>query len=666
VASGPSKISGSVKLGENYELDFGAYELRRSGRPIKLERIPMELLLLLVEQRGQLVGRNQILTRIWGDDVCLDADNSINAAVRKLRQALRDDPEHPRYIQTVTGKGYRFVAAVSDQATPAIQPPVAPLPAPPIVSPDTLQPEETRGDDHRNARIKKHHVIAGFVVFLVAVGAYSLWSLYRARSSQAPSRVMVAVLPFENLTGDPTQEYFSDGLTEEMISQLGNLDPRSFGVIARTSVMHYKGTTEPLDQIARKLHVQYVLEGSVRRDPEKMRITVQLISTNDQTHLWARNYDREVRDLLILQDEIAREVAAEIQGTLGKSGQTPKPAVQSSLSQQQSQAHDFYLRGQYFWNKRTADGLKQAKVYFQQATEKDPNYAPAYVGLAEVYALLSGYDSSIPSREVMPQARENALRALELDPSLPDAHTAMAVIAQDYDWDWQTAEREYRRAIELNDNNATAHHWYGEYLAFQGRFDEALREIDRALLLDPLSLIIATDRGVILYYARHNDRALEQFRSIFDRDPNFPRAHAILGVYVEKGLFKEAFADLERWQRSMPDSVWAWAQYAYIYGRAGESARAGHGLEKLKQLDRKQPIDPALFFVAYIGMGNKDEAFRWLEKAYDAHSASLVSLKADPTYDPVRSDPRFQAMLRRLRFAQDVGTGPPSDTVKKP
>jgi TolB-like protein/Tfp pilus assembly protein PilF/DNA-binding winged helix-turn-helix (wHTH) protein len=648
VASEPSKISGSVKLGENYELDFGAYELRRSGRPIKLERIPMELLLLLVEQRGQLVGRNQILKRIWGDDVCLDADNSINAAVRKLRQALRDDPEHPLYIQTVTGKGYRFVAAVSDEPTPAVQLPAAQLPASPIDSREALQTEQAPGGNNRHSRFKRQQVIAGIVVFLVAACAYWLWPLYRARSSQANRRVMVAVLPFENLTGDPTEDYFSDGLTEEMISQLGNLDPRSFGVIARTSVMHYKGTTEPLDQIARELQVQYVLEGSVRRDPEKMRITVQLISTKDQTHLWARNYDREVKDLLILQDEIAREVAAEIRGTLGKTGQSAKPGAPAPLSQQQAQAHDLYLRGQYFWNKRTAEGLKQAKAYFQQAIDHDPNYAPAYVGLADVYALISGYDSSIPAREVMPKARESALRALELDPSLPDAHTALAVIAQDYDWDWQTAEREYRRAIELNDNNATAHHWYGEFLAFQGRFDESLREIDRALLLDPLSLIIATDRGVILYYSRQDDRALDQLRSVFDREPNFPRAHVVIGVYVEKGLFKEAIADLDRWQHFSPDSVWAWAQSAYVYGRSGDHARAEHGLEKLKQIERRQRIDPALFFVAYIGIGDKNQAFGWLEKAYAAHSPSLVSLKVDPTFDPVRSDPRFQDMLRRV------------------
>jgi TolB-like protein/DNA-binding winged helix-turn-helix (wHTH) protein/Tfp pilus assembly protein PilF len=648
VASEPARTAGSIKLGEDYELDRSAYELRRSGRALKLERIPMELLLLLVEQRGQLVPRDQILTRIWGQNVCLDADNSINAAVRKLRQALRDDPEQPRFIQTVTGKGYRFVAAVSESSMPAA--PAQRLIDPQLSSPyqPEKEPPSPRQANKRPIFRERKWAVALVVGALLFALAGWQWSEFRARSSQANRRVMVAVLPFENLTGDPAQEYFSDGLTEEMISQLGNLDPQSLGVIARTSVMHYKNSTEPLDQIARKLQVQYVLEGSVRRDSEKMRITVQLISTSDQTHVWAREYDRQLRDLLILQDEIAGKVAAEIRSTLGKSGSIAKTSAPVSLSSQQLEAHDLYLKGQYFWNKRTAEGLNQAIACFQKAIDRDPGSARAYSGLADSYALLSGYDSSIPAQETIPKARAAAMRAAELDPSLPEVHTALAVIAQDYDWDWHTAEREYRRAIELNDNYATAHHWYGEYLALQGRFDEALREIDRALQLDPLSLIIASDRGVILYYSRQYDRAQEQLLSVLDLEPNFPRTHLLIEVYTQEGRFKDAIADLQRWQSADPDNPWVVATAAYAYGRAGDSQRAEHAMEKLKRIDAREHVDPATFLFGYAGMGDKDQAILWLQKAYATRSTSLISLKVSPLFDNLRPDPRFQDVLHRM------------------
>ena len=285
---------------------------------------------------------------------------------------------------------------------------------------------------------------------------------------------MLAVLPFENLTGDPAQEYLSDGLTEEMIAQLGHLDPEHLGVIARTSVMHYKHTTEAAGQIGRELGVQYVLEGSLRREADRVRITAQLVQMKDQTHIWSRQYDRELKSLLALQGEIAQETADEIQLRLGQ-GHKLRAADRKLASLTSYETYDLYLKGRYFWNKRTKDGFQQAADYFQQSIASDPNYARAYAGLADSYALMSSW-SFVPQTEAIPKARAAALRAMQLDDSLAEAHTSLALIAENYDYDWQTAEKEYRRAIQLDPQYATAHQWYAECLSFQGRFPEALRK----------------------------------------------------------------------------------------------------------------------------------------------------------------------------------------------
>lgn len=630
----------TIKVAEGFELDMAAYELRRSGHVLKLERIPMEILLFLIEQRGQLVTREEIADRIWGNDVNVDTDNSINGAIRKIRRVLRDDPDNPRFIQTVTGRGYRFIAAV---AKPAPEP--SPGPPPPAVSDE---PESIPLAVVSNWGLRRRSVLLGAAVFLIAVAAAGFLR-FSARVRPASGRLMLAVLPFENLTGDAAQDYFSDGMTEEMITQLGNLDAPQLGVIARTSVMHYKHSQEPLDQIGRELGVQYVLEGSIRRDSDKVRITAQLIQVRDQTHLWARQYDRELSHLLALQDEIAHEVSEEIQIALWDRKPITQP-TQQLLSPQNYDAYDLYLKGQYFWNKRTAEGFERAIDYYQQSIAKDPNFARAYAGLADSYSLLPPYSTASP-REYMPKARAAALRALELDKDLPEAHTALALIVQNYDYDWQTAGREYQRAIELNPNYATAHHWYAEHLMWRGRFDEALRESERARQLDPLSLIIATDNGAILYFSRQYDRAIEKLRAVRELDPSFPRAAGLMvRAYEQKGMFADALADVEK---SCPlYNSWACSELVYIYGRTGQEAQAGLALAKLERLNRRQPVDPAVFVEPYIGMNNKDEAFFWLDKAYAQHSNALTGLKVDPIYDPLRSDPRFQDLLRRVGLIQ--------------
>ena len=640
----PARIQDSLKFGDDFELDCAAGQLRRSGRVLKVERIPMEVLLFLVQQRGQLVTREQLVERIWGKDVYLDTDNSINGAIRKIRQVLKDDPEQPRFIQTITGKGYRFIAPV----VPAdIAPVIRPDAEPALAGTPQAPVREDSAARFSRRRVLGITILATVIVLIAGWGVYRRWFEFQVLPLRSGGRTMLAVLPFENLTGDAGQEYFSDGMTEEMITQLGSSDPEHMGVIARTSVMQYKHGQEKLPQIAHELGVQYVLEGSVRRDADRVRITAQLIQMKDQTHLWAREYDREAKDVLVLQSEIAREISGEIQTALGEH-KPVAPVAQPTLSPEAFEAYNLYLKGQYFWNQRTVKGLQEAIGYFQQAAEKDPNSARAYAGLADSYALIGMYTGT-PAVESAPKARAAALRALQLDDNLPEAHAALALIVQNHDYDWQTAEKEFKRAIELNPNYATAHHWYAAHLAWRGRFDEALGESERARQLDPLSLIIAADNGAILYYSRQYDRAIARCSAVRELDPGFPRASIIFEAYLQKGMFAEAETYLEQCPGDVP---WCVSNRAYTYGRAGKQLQAEKERRKLLSLNQREPVDPIVIVPAYIGMGDNDRAIAWLEKAFAQRSNGLTGLKVDPMYDPLRGDPRFQDLLRRVGLAQ--------------
>ena len=391
--------------------------------------------------------------------------------------------------------------------------------------------------------------------------------------------------------------------------------------------------------------MQYVLEGSVRRDADKVRITAQLIQLKDLSHLWSRRYDRELSSTLALQSEIAQEIAGEIQHALGadKFAFTAEPPRRSSTSYE---AYDLYVRGRYFWNRRTGDGFEQAINYFQQAIAKDPNYAQAYAGLADSYILLAAY-SGAPPAESLQKARAAATKALQLDEGLAEAHTSLALITENYDWDWPAAEKEYRRAIELNPNYATAWQWYAEYLTWLGRFDEALRASERARELDPLSLIIAADNGMIFYYARQYDRALTKLNAVLEMDPNFSRAHRVREVYVEKGQFAEAMADIEKC-KPLYGMAWYWSTIAYTLGRSGRTAEANHAREEYQRSNHQQPIDPAAMAWAYAGVYDKDHTLLWLNKAYELRSNAMTALKVEPGYDFLRSDPRFQNLIHRV------------------
>jgi TolB-like protein/DNA-binding winged helix-turn-helix (wHTH) protein/Tfp pilus assembly protein PilF len=632
-----------------YELRSRARELYKHGVKLRLRPQPFQVLQILLEHAGDVVTREELRQQLWSSDTFVDFEHGLNTSVKELRGVLGDSATEPRYIETLPRLGYRIIVTVDVVAAPPLsqavtqpQTPAAEILAGREISPDRVPQVQA---------LRRWPVLVAFsIVLIAALGAYFHWSRSRARPQLPGGRLMLAVLPFENLTGDAAQEYFSDGLTEEMISQLGRVDPEQLGVIARTSVMHYKNSQMPLEQIGRELGVQYVLEGSVRRDSNKVRISAQLIQMKDQTHLWSRQYDRELSSLLALQGEIAQEIADEIQLTLGDDRKRTAADRKVAASPSSYEAYDLYLKGRYFWNKRTQEGFRQAADYFQQAIAKDPNYARAYAGLADTFALMSTW-LMVPQNEFMPQARAAALKALQIDDSLAEAHTSLALIAEYYDWDWQTAEKEFRRAIQLDPGYATAHQWYAECLSFQGRFDDALAESERARRLDPLSLIIATDHGAILYFSRQYDRAIEQFRAVLEMDPVFPRANMIVYAYVQKGQFAEALAHIENLRRLFKnEQPWTWVAEAYVYGHSGQQAQASHALEKFKQLDPRWQIDPSLP-QAYAVMNRKDEAIALLQQAGSEHSSIVLPLKADPNFDPLRSDPHFQELLRRMGFA---------------
>ncbi len=618
-----------------------------------LTRKAFDVLLLLVQNAERTVTKDELIRAIWPGSVV--EESNLTQTIFMVRRALDETPER-RYILTVPSEGYRFLVPVTEApVTEAAGGGVGDRPSDrlkteaPVVPPTAKDEREIHLQAHvRNLRGWRTAAIALATVAFVLIAGFTIRSWRSRKTPERPGRIMLAVLPFQNLTGDAAQEYVSDGLTEEMLTQLGNLNPQRLGVIARTSVMHYKDAHTPLDQIGRELNVQYVLEGSVRRESERLRITAQLIQVKDQTHVWARQYDRELKDLLPLEGEVAHEIAEEIQLTFDG---RKEAGSQSAVPPQSFEGYDLYLKGLYFFNKRTPADLRVAVQYFQQAVAKDPSSARAYAGLAKGAAILSAYGNPSDEADFIPKARAAALKALEIDESSSEAHTALALIVQNHDWDWQTSEKEFRRAIELNPNDATAHHWYAEHLMWRGRFEEAFEQSERAHQLDPLSLIIAADNGAILYFSRNYDAAIEKWRSVQAMDPVFMRAHLIEGAYVEKGMFGEALADNEKLRPTISSAAyWAWG--AYIHGRARHMTEAEEAIHELLKIEKSGPVDPSAIAQAFAGIGDKDQALAWLEKAYAQRSNALTSLKVNPAYDALRGDARFRDLLLRVGLDQ--------------
>ncbi len=457
-------------------------------------------------------------------------------------------------------------------------------------------------------------------------------------SVEAPrEKTMLAVLPFENISRNP-QEWFSDGMTEEMIAQLGRLQPKKLGVIARTSAMQYKSTTKSVDQIGRELGVDYILEGSVRRALNRVRITAQLIQVSDQTQLWAQSFERDIADVFAVQAEVAEHIANALAVEL-------LPNQQAALARRATSnpaAREACMIGRYHWNKFTSEGYAKAREYFERAIEEDPNYAPAYAWLANAYGV-TGLYGSVPPKESLPIAKEFAHKALEIDDTLPIGHASLGMFALFYDWNWLEAERELERAIELNPSYAEAHHWYALFLTVMGRHDEALAEIKQARALDPLSLPINVAVGRKHYFARRYDRAIEELNGALELDQDFSYAHHDLGkAYARKGMFKEALREFQL------GNYVEWQGYAHAL--AGSSEEATAVINRLNDKAQEEYVSPYRLAVVYVGLGEKDQALAALEQAYTDRSGLLVWLNVEPAFDPLREDPRFDDLLRRIGF----------------
>lgn len=616
-----------------FELDLKNEELRKSGSPIKLQPQPFKVLTLLTERPGELVSREEIRQQIWGGETFVDFERGLNFCISQIRAALGDDANTPRYIETLPRRGYRFIGPVSETIALRGETPSVPVPAQPTPRP------------HRTGRLM---LLGGALPALALLGFVLNVGGWRQRLVGPPVALRIqslAVLPLENLTGDPAQEYFADGMTDALITNLAKLS--AVRVISRTSVMAYKGVRKPLPQVARELNVDALVEGTVARSDERVRIDVQLVQAANDQHVWAENYERDLKDVLSLQDEVARDIARQIQAKL-----LPPRSDSVSRSRVNPEAYQFYVQGRYFWNRRSEEGFIKAIECFEQAIAKQPDYAQAYAGLSDVYALLGTWPNArIPRSETMARARAAALKALEIDDTMAEAHASLASVSLLYDWNWPLAEKEFQRAIQLNPNYATAHHWYAYYCASQGRMDEAVREIHLARQLDPLSLIISTDAGEIFYHARRYVEAIEQFRKTLEMDPNFAPAHNWLGLtYLARQEYGESITELQTAVRLSDNRSDFLASLGIAYARAGRREEARKALKAIRTGPSARY--DSLLAIAWIlaALGERDQAFAWAEKTYPTRSPEFYILKVHPIVDPLRSDARFQYLMRRVGF----------------
>jgi len=621
----------------SFEVDTLSGELRRQGLKIRLQDQPFRLLVLLLGRAGDVVTREELREQLWPADTYVDFDHSLNTAVRKLREALGDSAETPRYVETVARRGYRFIAPVAHGRTTQ------------VVHQADADAAAIQPDTAPRLSISARRLLVPAIVVVICAAALAAYLAVPRRGAIASSgrRLTVAVLPFDNLSGDADQEYLSDGLTEEMITQLGRLEPGRLRVLARSSTWKYKRADRDFGQLRRELGADYVLEGSLRRAHERVRVTAQLVEVDDQSQVWAETYDRDFRDVLILQREVAEAVARTIAVTL-------TPDAQARLARARpvdSAAYQDYLRGRFLLNRRTEASLKQALGYFQKAIAADPGYAPAYSGLADSYLSLgaSSVVGGLPPREAMPAAKAAALEALQIDGTLAEAHMSLAVVHLLYDWDSGASEREFRRALDLDPNYTPAHHWYSHCLLPLGRTEESLAESKRALELEPLQLPVGIHLGWHYLYARQYDQAVEQFRKTLELDPAFPQTQRYAAwAYLQKGMHPEAIASLQSALKSLDGDPKIEGELGYALAMAGRRAEALSILEGLHHLSATRYVSPYSVALVHAGLGDRDQALAWLDKAYLERSDWMPYLTLEPMLDGLRSDPRFVALVRRV------------------
>jgi TolB-like protein/DNA-binding winged helix-turn-helix (wHTH) protein/Flp pilus assembly protein TadD len=636
----PLQPTSIVRFG-TYEVVLESGEVRKAGLRIRVQQQPMKLLEILLERRGEVVTREELRSRVWPGESFGDFDQALNIAIGKLRSALGDSAENPRFIETLPKRGYRFIADVSvvEVDGHSKRPELAPSDRPTTEPQDKRQGAELAGATKR--RPWPTRWVTAVVAVVLSLAILAVW-LFRSRGSRPTGIRSLAVLPLENLSGDAAQNYFADGMTDELITDLAQIS--ALRVISRTSVMVYKGARKPLPQIARELNVDGVVEGTVLRSGDRVRITAQLIEASTDKHLWSQSYEGELRDTLALQNRVASAIADQIRINL-----TPREqAALKDVKVVNPEAYESYLKGRYFWNKRTADGLKVALAYFNQAIEEDPKYAQAYSGLADTYALLGDWQYAVMTpKDALPKAKAAAIKALELDSGLGEAHNSLAFLLDGFDWDFEAGGREFRRAIELNPGYATAHHWYAWHLSLLGRYDEAIAEMRKAESLDPLSLIINADLAELLVLAHSYDASIQQSRKTIEMDPNFALAHNQLAqAYLQERMYDEAVAELLKAVQLSGGSPTCIANLARSYAASGKRSEAIKLLGDLKGRSSPTYSNASEIAMVYASLGDKDQAMNWLEKGYEERFNPGVLLR--PGFDPLRSDSRFQNLAHRI------------------
>jgi TolB-like protein/DNA-binding winged helix-turn-helix (wHTH) protein/Tfp pilus assembly protein PilF len=628
-----------------FELDRRSGELRKDGVRVRLQEQPLRVLDALLAEPGEPVTREALRQRLWPDDTFVDFDNGLNRAINRLRAALGDAADNPRFIETLERRGYRFIAPVAAPDTPAATGPAS-------------VPETTSGrepDGRRTAWLGG--VVAAIAVSVALLIAFGPELRRRANPEGRVAIRSLAVLPLANLTGDPAQEYFSDGMTDALITNLASLP--ALRVISRQSVMRYKGSAKPLPEIARELDVEGVVEGSVARSGGRVRITVQLVHAPADRHLWARSYDRPLEDVLALQGELSRAIAEEIRITVGTEA-SRRLAPERPVN---PEAYDAYLLGRHHWNQRTEQSLDRALVYFQAAIAKDPDFALAHAGLALAYAprLVFGY---LPPGRGLAEQKAAALRALELDPGLGDARAALAAVRAQ-EWDWEGAEAGFRSAVETDPNSTVGHLWYGWYLHSLGRFDESLAQRRRALELDPLNGPVNRAVARDLAATGRDEQAVAQWQRVLELEPDHAPTYLQLALFhLERGNTGAASRHLERARSPGPGDASTLAFLAIVSTVAGDRQEGRRMLGQLKAESARRYISPVLPAVVHVALDEKDSAFALLEDAYAARDPMLIPIQVgeagpfvqlpEERVAALRADPRFRDLVRRMGFAPAV------------
>ena len=605
-------------------MDVRAGELRKQGVRIKLQEQPFHVLTVLLRRPGALVTREELRSQNWPADTFVDFDNSLNTAINKLREALGDSADNPRFIETLPRRGYRFLASVSGIEWDA------------------------RG--YRNGEVgsgmRRFRWTVALVSFAVIAAALFVLNVFRVRdrilgSTRIPPIQSLAVLPLTNLSGDPDQEYFSDGMTDALITDLAQMG--SVKVISRTSIMRYKKTDKPLPEIARELNVDGIVEGTVQRSGGRVRITAQLIHGLSDKHLWANTYKRDLRDVLALQDEVARAIVGEIRIKVAPQDQVVKATRHAA----NPEAYDLYLRGLVYSRHEGVDSKRASVDYFNRAIQLEPEWAEPYAQLARSYDWIAGTGGH---PEFYPKAKAAALDAIRMDDSLAEAHTALAFSLFNYDWDWAGAAREYQRALQLNPNYSEAHHAYAELLMASGKNNEAVSEIERAEELDPLLPALRVNVGMVYSCVGRHDAAIEQLRNTTRLNPDYDVGYSGLGIaYLRKAMYPEAIANLEKaldMDKDDPDVILDVVELAYGYAAAGRKNEARKMLSELEKAEAKgRSLE---LYSIYFALGEKERGLAWLEKAFKDKSESLLYLRCWPEFDRMRADPRFADLVRRV------------------